>query len=202
MSKLLKVSRLRSLSSKNNDKSANQPRKDRKGASTLLIVDVSQILEHVGETQIIDVPYEINLSGDDYKVISPVQLNLILISTGKSILVQGNITGKLEAKCSRCLKSFTQDFNLPVEEDYKKPEEMVSVSLKDKELGEEDFIYCIDSEGTIDLSELVGQNILVNLPLQYICKSDCMGVERRKDNQRVEGDPRLAKLRDLKERKK
>ena len=88
----------------------------------MLNVDVSQMLEHVGETQQVEMPYEIKLAEDDFKVISPVELKLTLLSTGNSILVQGTIGGTLELICSRCLEPFQQRFKVAVEEEYKKPQ--------------------------------------------------------------------------------
>ncbi|MFC1517079.1 DUF177 domain-containing protein [Candidatus Margulisiibacteriota bacterium] len=170
----------------------------------MLIADVSQLLDHVGDTQQIEIPYDLQLAEDDYKIISPVELSLNLISTGKSILVQGVVKGNLEATCGRCLKSFQLPFNIDIEEEYKRTEDIMSVTAKDKELGEDDFIFSIDSEGRIDLGEAVRQNVVVNLPLKFVCKKDCQGVikaTKPKQKEMGEADPRLAKLKELKERK-
>ena len=182
----------------------------------MLIVDVSQLLDHLGETQLIEMPYELELVGDDFKVIPPVELKLTLLSTGSSILVQGDIAGTIEAACARCLEPFRYEFAVPVEEEYKRPEDIMSATVKDKELGEEDFVFTIDSEGNIDLSELVRQNIFLSIPLKFVCRANCKGIVKNKDKVKGKesrhgirkgkekgagGDPRLAKLKELKERK-
>lgn len=171
----------------------------------MLIVDVSQLLVHVGETQQVEVSYELELQEEDFKVIPPVQLDLTLISTGKTILAQGVISGQLELICARCLRSFKKPYKFEVEEEYKKLEELMTATAKDKELGEDDFVFTIDGEGQLNLHEVVRQNILVNLPLKFICRENCPGIKDKVKSKKVkvkkEGDPRLAKLKELKERK-
>lgn len=167
----------------------------------MLIADVSQLLEHVGETQEIDMPYELKLVENDYKLSSPVKIKLTLISTGKSILAQGMITGEIEATCARCLNPYKHKFQVGVEEEYKRTADIMSTTAKDKELGDEDFVFTIDSEGRIDLSELIRQNIVVNLPLKFICSNDCKGIDKGAYAKEKRIDPRLNKLNELKERK-
>ncbi len=161
-------------------------------------VDVSQLIEHLGETQEVEMPYELELDGEDYTVVSPVQLHLTLLSIGdEGILVQGSVSGEVSVKCARCLKPFIEGFSVTVEEEYKRISKLMTVTAADKELGAEDFVYTIDSDGHIDLTEVVRQNIIVNLPLKYICQKNCNGIEWDHPKESL-GDPRFAKLKDLK----
>jgi len=72
------------------------------------------------------------------------------------------------------------------------------ISNDDRELGDDDFVYKIDEDGKIDLHEAIRQNIIVDLPMRFICKENCPGITEMKDSKEKEIDPRLEKLKELK----
>ncbi len=173
-----------------------------KGHRTLLQVDVSQLLEHLGETQSVRTDYALDVSGDDYTVKSPVTVDLTLLSIGDgAVLVQGTVNFEVEAACSRCLSRFSKGYEVRIQEEYQRAAARMTATAKDMELGEEDFAYVIDGEGHIDLGEAIRQNVIVNLPLRFVCKKDCGGLKSN-NSPKDEGsiDPRLAELRKLKEK--
>jgi DUF177 domain-containing protein len=164
----------------------------------MLKVDVSKLLEKVGNVERFDQSYDLELVEKDYQFQKPIELELQLLSTGESIVVQGNISGKYTAVCNRCLKEYPVDINIEIEEEYRKVTTMEQDSkMIEVELGEEDFILAIDDEGYIDLEELIRQNILVNMPIQLICREACPGLPQMADNKEAKTDPRWDNLRNL-----
>lgn len=69
-----------------------------------------------------------------------------------SILAEGEIDGKWELECSRCLDNFTSTFAGSFDETY--PETVES----------------------IDLTDAVRQTVLLSVPVKPLCSTDCKGL--------------------------
>ena len=74
-----------------------------------------------------------------------------------SIKVTGQVEATVSTKCARCLKPLELPLNVDIEET----------------VGEEG----VTLEGTVlDVDNIVKNNILVELPIRYLCKDDCKGI--------------------------
>ena len=154
----------------------------------------------------IDIEEKVDLEG--ISLMSPVTADLELNKTGKEIIVSGEVTTKVELQCSRCLKIFKRDLELPVEVVYH-PLEEIGVErheLKDDEL---DMGFYRGEE--LDLKELLMEQLLLNIQMKPLCSEECKGLCPRCGTdlnmgkcgcEQKEVDPRLEVLRNfLKERK-
>lgn len=74
-----------------------------------------------------------------------------------------------EAPCSRCLKKvcFPLDFQIDREIDFDQTEEQ-----RRQAMDEMDFIHAFD----LDAEALVQEEIMLNYPLQVLCREDCRGL--------------------------
>ena len=113
------------------------------------------------------------------------------------IYTQGKLATQVHLTCMRCLEPFTFALNFEIAERY------LFSSPKD----EEEQVYVMDSDGTIDITEPVRQQLWVSLPIQPLCKPDCRGFcaqcganlnQETCTCQEETIDPRFAILKELK----
>ena len=144
-------------------------------------IDLKELLQSIGneakvETQIS--AQEISALDDGLQLAQPVQISLHLINTGDILLVSGTANTQLKLECSRCLKSFDWPINIKIKEEYAvNPVILQNVKQKDLELHEEDFIAPLNADKTIDLTEMIRQNLLLVLPLSSLCDKTCQGLK-------------------------
>ena len=134
------------------------------------LVNVTQLLkEPVGSSQ----SYDINgVIDEEIKGFVEGKAKLIHISQG--VFVQCKLTTEVKLICSRCL----DPFSLPIS--YTAEEEFVPVSDVSGDLAlsssEQSGKFTIDSKNILDLSELIRQYTLLNLPMKPLCRPDCPGI--------------------------
>ncbi len=165
-------------------------------------INVSQLLKsEIGTTRNYTLDDELEIEG----VVYPVKGELTLINIGKKILVIGNLIATVALTCSRCLKSFTANLPLKIEDEFY-PSIDVNTGLK-LDAPEEPDAFTIDEQHTLDLSEAIRQYILLALPMKPLCRRDCAGICQTCGKDLNEGkcecpseaiDPRWAELLKLK----
>ena len=136
-----------------------------------LLINVAQLLkEPVGsrDSHVLDEIIE-------GQAIIPVTGKVMLIRTGRGILVQAELTVELELVCSRCLKNFLYPVSFTIEE------EVLPVTTVDSGLAfpmpENPDGFIIDSNNILDIGELIRQYALLNLPMKPLCQPDCAGIK-------------------------
>lgn len=123
---------------------------------------------------------------------------------GKQIRLQGSIKTNVEVRCDRCLNPVA----VPIDTDFNATYVPVADEVVDdnRELQEEDLTVSVFDDSTIDVDELVREQVLLALPTRLLCHEECRGlcpscgadlnVETCSCGQR-EIDPRWAALKDL-----
>ena len=134
------------------------------------LMNVTQLLkEPVGSSQSYDISGVID---EEIKGFVEGKAKLIHISQG--VFVQCKLTTEVKLICSRCL----DPFSLPIS--YTAEEEFVPVSDVSGDLAlsssEQSGKFTIDSKNILDLSELIRQYTLLNLPMKPLCRPDCPGI--------------------------
>ncbi|MCI8335788.1 MAG: DUF177 domain-containing protein [Peptococcaceae bacterium] len=90
------------------------------------------------------------------------------VKNEKSILVvEGHVSGKIEAVCSRCLTTFPYEIETVFSERYTNHEEIAAAD-------EEDEIHFFQGD-ELDITEDVLRQIFLSLPMKFVCKEDCQG---------------------------
>ncbi len=160
------------------------------------IVNVAQLLkEPVGATRIADVHLE-RLALDESSVATDVAARVRLTRVIEGILADGQMSGKIELECVRCLDLFTLEFAGEFEADFRPSVDVrTGVPLY---VPEHEDIFVIDNNHELDLDELLRQTAIVSMPMQALCREDCAGIEQveLEDEEEAE-DERMAVLRDL-----
>lgn len=119
--------------------------------------------------------------------------------------VKGSISAEVALECTRCLQTIEQNLEIPIEAAFVTQDNYTSA--KEAELNAEDLDISVFEGDKIDMTELVREQILLNLPEQVFCKEDCKGLcEKCGANRNLidckciekEVDPRWAALKNLK----
>ncbi len=150
-------------------------------------------------------PEEIDLSGEDAELKSNVRVEGILTKHIAETNVEGQIYAKAETECTRCLQKIEQDLKFSFETAFVTPENYTAA--KEAKLNAKDLDVSVFDGHKIDLTELVREQIILNLPEQIFCSEDCKGLcDKCGANRNLidcncevkEIDPRWAALKNLK----
>ncbi|MFH1446992.1 MAG: DUF177 domain-containing protein [Chloroflexota bacterium] len=85
--------------------------------------------------------------------------------TREGLLLQAQVKGEIETSCVRCLNPFYQQVSSKIEELY----EFLTRSRDNPEL-------ILPEDGYIDLGQIFREYLLLDVPINMICKSDCKGL--------------------------
>lgn len=119
--------------------------------------------------------------------------------------IEGEIKADVETECTRCLQSAEANLQIPFSVSYIAPENYTQA--KESELNTDDLQIAVFEGDKIDISELVREQILLNLFEQIFCREDCQGLCSKCGANRnlidcnceeKEIDPRWAALKNLK----
>lgn len=119
-------------------------------------------------------PNELPLEEADLRLIEPADIRGRVNRKAEEVEVTGRLSAKVEAACARCLKSVT----LPIAAEFS--ERFVpAVSWRAEEqheLREEDLNLAVFDGESIELDDLVREEILLATPAQVLCSEDCQGL--------------------------
>lgn len=109
------------------------------------------------------------------------------------ITLSGKLSAEIELSCSRCLEKFKHHIETEVHE-----------SFTNNPQCENEEITLLKNE-VINVTEVIENNIIIELPIKKLCKENCKGLCQQcgtnlnfsKCNCEKEVDPRLAKLKDF-----
>ena len=105
---------------------------------------------------------------------SPVQGEVGLMRTDRSILAKGTLHTEIELTCSRCLSLFSCPLTLNIEDEYFPISDTVTgASLP---LPDEPGCFTIDEYNILDLTEAIRQYALMAAPMKPLCGEDCAGL--------------------------
>lgn len=150
-------------------------------------------------------PEQIELEQENVKLIETIKTTGELTKGIVRIETEGNISAKAVIECTRCLQSFEKDFEIPFKAGFIAPEHFTAE--KEAELKDADLDVSVYEDNKIDLTELVREQIILNLPEQIFCREDCKGLCAKCGENRnlidckcieKEIDPRWAALKNLK----
>lgn len=138
-------------------------------------IDLTEVLRKVGNESHLHLENTMSFPDDGLVLTRPVQVDIDLVNTGDSVLLQGSLSTEAELVCSRCSQNYQKSLAVKLKEEYVKDNLPLSGNAKNKgvELKEEDFVYPIEKDNTIDLTEIIRQNLLLTLPIKNLCGEEC-----------------------------
>ena len=135
------------------------------------LINVAQLLkEPIGSTQSHDVGGMICEEVEGF-----VEGKAKVIHINRGVLVQCKLTAEVKLICSRCLDTFLFPISFTAEEEFL-PISDVSGDLAISSV-EQSEGFTINSKNILDLSELIRQYMLLNLPMKPLCRPDCPGIK-------------------------
>lgn len=131
---------------------------------------------------------------DDFELTAPIHFVGSVRNDTGIVSLSGQAEFSANVICSRCAESFLKDFSIPVEH-------LIARSL----VNEDNDDYIVAENDMLDLSALVCEDIVLSLPLRFLCSEDCKGLCSRcgknlnngKCDCKKEVDPRMAVLLQL-----
>ncbi len=151
-----------------------------------MIINISHLLK--GNIDKIDIKTQLYHLFHELKDDS-IEVEGILYVEDNALKVDFQVKMQVHLVCSRCIEEFNSPLNLRIQESY--------------DLVEDQGIL---QNATIDLTELLRENILLNLPIKPLCEEHCKGLcaecgtnlnvhSCKCNNEPV--DPRLSVLKNL-----
>jgi len=137
-------------------------------------IDLTELLREAGNEADIEQTDQADFSSDGLKLTAPVQVKLHLVNTGVSVMMSGRARTEAELECSRCLKSYQTPLTVEFEEEFVK--DPFVHRQGEVELKEADFVSPIGQDNSIDLTDLVRQELILALPIKTLCSEKCKGV--------------------------
>ena len=173
-----------------------------------MVVDFTTLLQGTHQFTVTLTPAWWQSRISDPQVIAleqPVIASVTVFKEQTGYVLEGRVSGALHVMCGRCLEPLVHVL---------KPEFRLEVTFasppsdedRDVELLENDFIAATGDEGEVDLQELVMEQILLSLPITFLCGEDCQGLcaecgmnlNRKKcDCRKPMGHPAFLKLKKL-----
>ncbi len=140
-------------------------------------IDIAPLLKSVGGTLKIEEEEAVSYPEDGLVLTLPVKISGKFLNTGQTILFSGRIKTNVRLNCGHCLKDFDYPLDIKIEEEYGRERRRSANKRGETKLKAEDFVFSVEPNNTIDLSEMVRQNILTELPIQPLCDKLCPGPE-------------------------
>lgn len=158
-------------------------------------IDVRDLLGHPGASKTQALLDTIQGLGTELAAVPedrPIAGELLLESVVEGILASGRLSGTMTLQCARCLRGFSESFDVEV------AGEMFTTAP-----GPDSDEYPLDPAGELDPEQLVRDAVGIELPFSPLCKPDCLGLCTRCGGDlnlgectctEPEPDPRLSEL--------
>lgn len=168
-----------------------------------MLIDLSEILSLEGKTQVLEAPVSMDSFQSklgSFPVVEKEPVSLTITNTGKKVLkieAKGVIT--IAIPCDKCLKDVPTEFDIDVEQEV---DMKASKEDRIKDLDEINYV----TGCSLDVEQLVHNEILIHWPLRVLCKEDCQGIcakcgkdlnEGSCDCDQTNPDPRMAVISDI-----
>lgn len=168
-----------------------------------MIISLSEIMSVKNKTEHIEAPLELNcfkLDGMEYEFAekSPVILDFTS-KDNRKISLKAETRLSLIIPCGRCLDDVKIPFDILVSKD------LDFNDTDDDRIKDLDEVNYIDGYN-LDVDLLIYDEILLNFPMQVLCKPDCKGIckvcgcnlnKQSCDCNQSVGDPRMSVIQDI-----
>lgn len=111
---------------------------------------------------------------DDLRLAQPIEGEVRLSRTGRSILARAHLTTAIDGYCSRCLKAVVAPIDVEIEE-VAVPSIDIDTGLPVDEADEPDALR-LDDHHELDLGEPVREAISLAEPISLLCRPECHGL--------------------------
>jgi uncharacterized protein len=159
------------------------------------LMDVLRTPGHVIEREINLAPTTL----DDIEIAEPVRGMVRVTNARQSLVVSGNAHTAINMECSRCLGPTVQPLDLEFE--AAAPLSFFQARLEgvpDEESEADDEMAALFDAHSLDVLELIRQAIVLQAPIQPLCRPDCPGLAEAANYKDI-SDERWSALKKWKE---
>ena len=136
--------------------------------------NVAQLLkEPIGATRTYAVLATVLQDEADVRQAAPLAGQISMLRTSQGILVEGALDGAVIVECSRCLRPVTLPVSIEMEEEFKPTVDVLRGTYMP--VDEEDEALLINEHHILDIAEVLRQAVLLEAPMQVLCRPDCAG---------------------------
>jgi len=111
---------------------------------------------------------------EDMRLAQPIEGEVRLSRTGRSIIARAHLTTAIEGYCSRCLTTITAPLEVDIEEEVL-PSIDIDSGLPVNPADEPDALR-LDDHHELDLGEPIREAISLAEPISMLCRPDCRGL--------------------------
>lgn len=111
---------------------------------------------------------------DDVRLAAPIEGEVRLSHTGRSILAKAHLSTAIDGYCSRCLKQVVAPIDVHIEE-----EALPSIDIdtgQPVDRADEPDALRLDDHHELDLGEPIREAISLAEPISLLCRPDCRGL--------------------------
>ncbi|HEU4434838.1 MAG TPA: DUF177 domain-containing protein [Pyrinomonadaceae bacterium] len=119
-------------------------------------------------------PDELDPGDERVRLAAPAEVRGTIRRTGQAVAVKGHVATRVQLECDRCLKPI----ELPVISDFA----LEYITGADYEsssaaaLSEEEMSVSVFDGESIDVDEIVKEQVLLAVPARALCREDCKGI--------------------------
>lgn len=138
-----------------------------------LRIRIADLMKEVGSSKDVEVAFdkpEISVGELLFRLPEALVAELSITNAEESFLVRGSLKGIAEISCSRCLSPAKIKIEIKIEEEVLSIDEIES---DDADGLPDSYSHDYDS---IDLSPMIEQTLIIDLPAVPLCKNDCAGL--------------------------
>lgn len=170
-----------------------------------MIIDLANIGTSRKVIELTFDPADIDLEGENVVLSGPTRLNGETERVAGRAHIRGTIDADVSTDCTRCLEPVAKHLDISFDDVF--VEASAEDTRTEAEIADEALDEALVEGGTIDMAEVVREQILLAMPVQVFCRDDCKGLCPQCGGNRNlidckcadDGvDPRWAALRNLK----
>lgn len=120
----------------------------------------------------LDIIFKETIMSDDTSFLAQAQMKIN--KTYREVLISGDIKADVELQCSRCLKDFKLTMTIPFDVVYNPVDELKNEERYELKQDELDMGFYSGDE--LDISELIKEQIILNIPMKPLCNELCKGI--------------------------
>jgi uncharacterized protein len=140
-----------------------------------MLFDLSKLHGHREHFERTFQPSAFDPQGEVYRVATPVELSMDVERAEPGVFrVQGRATTRLILECGRCL----DEMEVPVDARFELryvPQEQ-NRGEDEREIVEDDLTTAFYREGTLDVVDMLREQLLLALPMKPLCAESCRGL--------------------------
>ena len=168
-----------------------------------MLINLSELFPVEGKSKVYTVPIELTQfreGGSVYEIVEKEPVSLTITNKGNRVMsVTGTAVLSLGMPCARCLEPVIVPFRLEIDEELD-----MNRTAEEREVDFDEQFYV--NGYNLDVDQLVGNELTLNLPMRVLCSDDCKGICNRCGTNLNRGtcdcdnrslDPRMSVIQDI-----